>query len=268
MKSFLMLLCAVWLAVNETAHAGLSEPPNVLFGFVSVSNVLATAERTDLVIEARRGAVGPVVASYRVGATAEFGDAYFLEIPLEAPVPAGVSSASNASVGGATLQVSLLQDGVALATVTYSVGERGKFQRLDFVVGPTSDTNGLPDAWEIANFGIAGQNPNGDRDRDGMTHLQEYMAGTDPNKADAFRLEVRQSGKDVQVSFFAKQAQGAGYEGRTRVYSLETATNAIENAWQPLAGYTSIFGNNQTLVFVTPAGTNPPSFFRAQVTTR
>lgn len=268
MKSFLMLVCVAWLALTGTAGAGLSEPPNVLFGFVTVSNVVITPDRTDMVIEARRSPGGPVVASYRVGTTLEFGDAYVLEIPLDSGTPSATGSPSTASVAGATLQVSLRQEDSVLATVAYTVGPRGKFQRLDFVVGQSSDTNGLPDAWEIANFGVAGQNPNGDPDRDGVTNIQEYMAGTNPNSADGFRLDIRQFGQDVQVSFFAKQAQGAGYEGRTRVYSLETSTNVAENAWKPVTGFNSVFGNNQTLVFVVPAGNAPPAFFRAQVTTR
>jgi hypothetical protein len=43
-----------------------------------------------------------------------------------------------------------------------------------------SDTNGLPDVWELARFGHIGVNPNDDPDQDGFTNLQEYLADTDP----------------------------------------------------------------------------------------
>jgi hypothetical protein len=47
--------------------------------------------------------------------------------------------------------------------------------------GVDSDTNGLPDAWELANFGHIGVAPGADADNDGMSNLQEYLAGTNPN---------------------------------------------------------------------------------------
>lgn len=42
------------------------------------------------------------------------------------------------------------------------------------------DTNGLPIAWELTYFGTMGVNPNADPDGDGMSNLQEYLAGTNP----------------------------------------------------------------------------------------
>jgi len=93
-----------------------------------------------------------------------------------------------------------------------SVGLEGKIiQGLAFVLyggraawdtagifTPDMDGNGLPDAWEIANFGHIGVDPNGDPEPDGLTNLQEYQAGSDPHIArplisqqpvDATRLE-------------------------------------------------------------------------------
>lgn len=46
------------------------------------------------------------------------------------------------------------------------------------------DNNGLDDGFEIRNFGYVGQDPNGDPDTDGLTNLQEYQLGTNPNNAD------------------------------------------------------------------------------------
>ena len=43
------------------------------------------------------------------------------------------------------------------------------------------DTNGLPIAWELLNFGHTGVDPNADPDGDSMSNFQEYLAGTDPN---------------------------------------------------------------------------------------
>jgi hypothetical protein len=44
-----------------------------------------------------------------------------------------------------------------------------------------SDQDGMPDDWEISFFGSASSgDPNGDPDNDGLSNLQEYLAGTDP----------------------------------------------------------------------------------------
>ena len=61
--------------------------------------------------------------------------------------------------------------------------------------GTDSDANGLPDAWELQNFGHLGVNPNADTDGDGMSNLREYLAGTNPNDAnDALRITTFQRG--------------------------------------------------------------------------
>lgn len=49
---------------------------------------------------------------------------------------------------------------------------------------PDSDHNGLPDPWEIKYFQALGQSPTADPDMDGLTNLQELIAGTDPTKTD------------------------------------------------------------------------------------
>lgn len=47
------------------------------------------------------------------------------------------------------------------------------------------ETSGLPIAWELLNFGHTGVDPNADPDGDGMSNLQEYLAGTNPNDANS-----------------------------------------------------------------------------------
>jgi Bacterial TSP3 repeat len=48
-----------------------------------------------------------------------------------------------------------------------------------------TDGNGLPDWWEIQNFGHIRNDPNADPDGDGLSNLQEYRLGTNPNKFDS-----------------------------------------------------------------------------------
>lgn len=76
------------------------------------------------------------------------------------------------------------------------IGRPSERTRLDLTLGVDSDGDGLPDAWEetlIAIYGgtLASIRPNDDSDDDGLTNLQEYLAGTyafDP--ADGFQLAI------------------------------------------------------------------------------
>ncbi|MCL4790267.1 MAG: hypothetical protein KJ070_26375, partial [Verrucomicrobia bacterium] len=48
-------------------------------------------------------------------------------------------------------------------------------------IKPDHDGDALPDWWEWQHFGNLVEGPNGDYDEDGVTNLDEYEAGTDPN---------------------------------------------------------------------------------------
>ena len=49
---------------------------------------------------------------------------------------------------------------------------------------PDADVDMLPDWWEVDHFGDLDETASGDPDADGLTNLQEYQNGTDPNDAD------------------------------------------------------------------------------------
>ena len=57
------------------------------------------------------------------------------------------------------------------------------YVQTDTISRGALDSNGLPLAWELQNFGHTGVDPNADPDHDGMSNLQEYLAGTNPNDA-------------------------------------------------------------------------------------
>lgn len=57
-----------------------------------------------------------------------------------------------------------------------------------------------------------------------------------------------------------------GYEGRTRYYALETATNFASASWRVVTNYSRIKGTNQFAVYCSqPTATNSIAFFPARV---
>jgi len=67
-----------------------------------------------------------------------------------------------------------------------------------------TDRDGLPDTWEIANFGsITSQSSEGDPDKDGVANLDEFLDGTNPNSALSLRPRLTaysDSGGSVTVA--------------------------------------------------------------------
>jgi hypothetical protein len=91
-----------------------------------------------------------------------------------------------------------------------------------------SDSDSLPDTWELAWFGTLARNGADDFDADGMTDLQEYLAGTNPkDAADYFHiLSVSVTANGLKILFHA-----AG----NRTYSVLYSTGSPAGPWHKLA---------------------------------
>jgi hypothetical protein len=126
-----------------------------------------------------------------------------------------------------------------------------------------SDSDGLPDDWEILNFGSL--------DRSGSyvalnvhTALQNYTAGTDPNDpGSALKLTIHHTSGQQHVSWLARKAQGTGYDGKNRFYSLESSTNPA-GVYITLPGYSNLLGGDSLITYPVPVS-EPQRFFRARV---
>ncbi|HXI69496.1 MAG TPA: S8 family serine peptidase [Verrucomicrobiae bacterium] len=96
-------------------------------------------------------------------------------------------------------------------------GRRLNLQRM-----VDTDTNGLPDWWELQYFGhLTGTGPNADPDQDGLGNLSEWLAGTNPtNAASGLRLFVSSAGNSNGVVLSWPSVAG-------RTYRLERATNLL-----------------------------------------
>lgn len=263
--SLSLALLALLTVLASTARAELSEPDNLLFGTIVIGTNPVTAARSDVVIEARRTPTGAAIASYRMGTNPGLGSFYLLRVPVDAFGPA---ANTNASLAGDTLYIVLRDSTGVQGQAAYTIPERGAAQRVNFGVAvPDSDGNGLPDVWEIARLGGTGQNPNADSDGDRQSNLKEWIAGTDPrDRNDAFHLTIQQAPGQIEVAFVALRAQGPGYEGVTRRYSLQSTTNVASGPWSGLPSFTDLTGNGQTVTYQPPvSGTNRPAFYRGTV---
>jgi hypothetical protein len=110
------------------------------------------------------------------------------------------------------------------------IGQPGQKTRIDLTLGVDSDGDGLPDAWEqalIAIYGgtLASIRPNDDSDGDGISNLNEYLAGTyafDP--ADGFRLTL--------TSLIAGTSEMQFLALRGRNYTIQASPNLQQ--WTPV----------------------------------
>ncbi len=131
-----------------------------------------------------------------------------------------------------------------------------------------SDRDGMADAWEVYYFGTLGQDGTGDADQDGLSDLAEYIAGTNPtNSASASLLSIVQPGGQPVISFTALAAQGVGYAGLSRYYSLETKSDLGAGGWADVAGYTELLATNQVVTYPMPTDA-PLRFYRMRVELR
>lgn len=254
-----ILACFVFM----TAHAEISEPDNVVYGTITLGSTAITAAHTDVVVEVRRLINAPAIARYRMGDNPQAGNFYLLRLKLESVAPLLDPDASS---GGDSLFIVVTDSTGVRAQNSYLIGERGQFHRLDFGAAVSdSDGDGLPDAWEAHYFGSLSQN-GGSLGANGLSALQNFVAGTNPNDPNSgFKLNIALNGNQKAVSFTALRAEGPGYDGLTRTYSLEASPAIAPASWSGVSGFTDVAGNNQTVTYQT-AGSSAPAFFRGKIT--
>lgn len=123
---------------------------------------------------------------------------------------------------GTTVYVGLAASSNAATLVGESSVDNLTFQADDY------DQDGLPDAWEMSNFGNLNATATGDSDGDGMTNYQEFLAGTNP-KDGASRLAATLARPNAAAPFTVTWPSVPGKQ-YTILYQ-----NALGGTWQTLA---------------------------------
>lgn len=154
---------------------------------------------------------------------------------------------------------------------TGQMGLPGQRTQLDLTLGEDSDGDGLPDAWErMIDRDIRKVNPTDDPDGDGLTNLQEYLAGTYAlDASDGLRLDIQGvSQGEPMLRFVAIRGRSYTLMGSTDFKTwvpvnfripAEGATAAVRSGYQP-SKVTPV-----TVQAVTAPLPVAPTFFRLRV---
>ncbi len=196
-----LLGCLSGLAGGRFAQAAdFSEPPQVLFGKVFSIGVGGSHQifngTLQITLVDRANATNVVVRQTSLHACGLSGEySYRLELPMQVS-PTTREKNLNLAVGSNYRLAGVAVDGQVATPVDpnqalqldASYLSRAREMRFDFkaaVAQTDTDGDGMPDWWETQN----GLNPLSaadaglDNDHDGLTNLQEFLLGTDPNTA-------------------------------------------------------------------------------------
>ena len=152
---------------------------------------------------------------------------------------------------------------IITATATDPAGNTSALSSGVAVTGIDSVGDGITDAWRAAHFGGNGTATNSqscatcDPDHDGMSNLQEFLAGTDPNNAaSVLRISALTiTNADVALTF--QSASGI-------VYRVETRAGVAGGEWSLLAD--QALGTGDALQITDPGVlVLPRQFYRLSV---
>ena len=272
----LALAAALLLSVGAPVPAGVPQPMFFFYGEARDAFGWPFQNGAGATVVARQGT--NECASYTIRGPIYPGINFVLPIYLH-DANANVAYSDKAVRSGSSVQILIVQDGVTQELMGgsdgYVVGEAARFKNIILTAGTDLDHDGLPDAWErelIAYLDdpryttIWDINPNDDADGDGVSNLNEFLAGTFVFlKDDYFRIDfLRPAGDLLELGFLSVPG---------KAYSLLESTNVVSPVWSAAFYAATPLGPLQTDAFsgsgdwmsVFPARTNQVGQFRLQV---
>ena len=125
-------------------------------------------------------------------------------------------------------------------------------------------------SWAEQQFGLAAElnDPKEDNDGDGLTNEYEYLIGSSPVEQSLdSETEISIEDSLIKLSFMTKSAQGDGYAGLERIYSVEESNDISTNSWKAVPGYQNVVGNGQK-ISLSKAINDVKKYYRLKVNIR
>jgi hypothetical protein len=259
------------------------------FGSGGVSKTITLPSATQGELAASYTLSGPSQLFVRFGLSPNLLDLMLrghegLDIEVVKGTRASVANASGSEVVRAWVEAPQINTTAVDTTATTTVQRRNQAQThqveveltgagphlvtLGFDDGgstnPDSDNDGLPDAWELENFGTLERDGSGDFDNDGLTDREEYIVGANPKDAASGMppMAVESTGDTFRVQFPTVAGRVYTVMARASLTSGDwtAVTQIADGQANPVIGD----GTSKT-VTETGLGSTAGRFYRVQV---
>jgi hypothetical protein len=233
---------------------------NVLAAEIHQSSASGQSIAFDLELAGKRSFLLPSIVTQPQSKVIPAGSTLSLFVTVTGTAPLAYQWFLNgAAIPGATASTytarDLEQNGSYSVGVSNPAGSVTSLPAFVQVVLTDTDADGMPDGWELAHGLDPAVNDAGlDPDHDGMTNLQEYLAGTNPQEpASALRLEIEHTVGAIPTLRFQAAAN--------RSYTVQSRTSLGADPWSKVADFPADLVD-RTVTLEVPPVSAPAAYFR------